>query len=266
MSAEKISSKIWKEIPEADNPFAASVCYCHGYDVYGEVLCKASWVEYLYLLFQGERPSIYQTRLLELLAIALANPGPREHSVRAAMNGAVGGSSNASSLMAALAVGSGSNGGSRELVVLMDIWSKCDQNMELWSRYLVAPPGEEGGADWVRPEHPPGFDPHGASCAKPVLQTLEGLARVPEAETLCWLQQHRIDLESIVDMPLSMMAVVAAVSIDLSLESEQAEMLYLLLRLPGAAVHALEQKQTGWRKYPFFSGAVELLDYPENNQ
>lgn len=79
MSTEKelIHTRIWAEEPETDNPFSAAACYCRGYDVYGELLNKASFVEYLYLLFIGERPAPKQAQLLERLAIALANPGPR---------------------------------------------------------------------------------------------------------------------------------------------------------------------------------------------
>ncbi|WP_217995141.1 hypothetical protein [Methylogaea oryzae] len=91
-SREVIHSRIWEETPEADNPFAAAACYCSGYDVYGDLLGKASWVEYLYLLFKRERPEPFQAALLETLAVALANPGPREASVHAAMSGGVGGS------------------------------------------------------------------------------------------------------------------------------------------------------------------------------
>jgi len=39
-------------------------------------------------------------------------------------------------------------------------------------------------------------------------------------------------------------------------------MLFLLLRLPGAAAHALEQKEHGWRKYPFFGDGLTLTDDP----
>jgi len=85
-----IHSRIWDEEPEPDNPFAAAACYCHGYDVYDDLLGKASWSEYIYLLFVGEKPSPGQARLLEGLVVAIANPGIRDHSVRAAMNGGVG--------------------------------------------------------------------------------------------------------------------------------------------------------------------------------
>jgi citrate synthase len=84
---EVIHTRIWEGIPEPDNPFAAAACYCSGYDVYGDLLGKASWIEYLYLLFKQERPTQEQARLLEGLAIAIANPGPCDHSVQAVMCG-----------------------------------------------------------------------------------------------------------------------------------------------------------------------------------
>jgi citrate synthase len=76
-------SRIWSEEAEADNPFEARACYCHGYDVYGGMLGKAGWAEALFLLFRGERPDGRQARLLEHLSVALLNRGPRDHSVRA---------------------------------------------------------------------------------------------------------------------------------------------------------------------------------------
>ena len=112
---EVIHTKIWKEEPEPDNPFAAAKCYCAGYDVYGEILQNATWIEYLYLLFKQERPSKEEAQLLEKIAIAIANPGIRSHSVRAAMCAGVGGSTAASALIAALATGAGNYHGSREI-------------------------------------------------------------------------------------------------------------------------------------------------------
>ncbi|MDH3609669.1 MAG: citryl-CoA lyase, partial [Gammaproteobacteria bacterium] len=76
---EVIHTKIWREEPEPDNPFAAKKCFCAGYDVYGDLLGKASWVEYLYLLFKLEKPTQEQAKLLEMIAVAIANPGIRDH-------------------------------------------------------------------------------------------------------------------------------------------------------------------------------------------
>jgi len=44
----------------------------------------------------------------------------------------------------------------------------------------------------------------------------------------------------------------------LGMDEDQGSMLYLMLRLPGAAVHALEQKQVGWKNFPFYGPAIEL--------
>ncbi|WP_201773488.1 citrate synthase family protein [Marinobacter similis] len=58
--------------------------------------------------------------------------------------------------------------------------------------------------------------------------------------------------------PLAMSGLAAAAMIDLSMDEDQGSMLYLMLRLPGAAVHALEQKKVGWKKFPFYGPAIEL--------
>ncbi len=258
-SEEVIHSRIWEETPEQNNPFAAAACYCAGYDVYGDLLGKASWVEYLYLLFRGDPPSVEEARLLEGLAVAVANPGPRDHSVRAAMSGGVGGSTSASSLMAALAGGAGQLGGAREVFLAMECWRACGQDLEAWVRRLSHPPRAERADVWPAMEHPPGFDPHGASCPTPVRQTLEYLARCGVGSALAWLQAHRDELEGGAGCPLAMTGIAAAAIIDLGFEPRQGEMLFLLLRLPGAAAHALEQQDFGWRRYPFFRNGLKLV-------
>ena len=257
-----IRTRIWEEEAEADNPFAARACFCHGYDVYGELLPKAAWVEYLYLLFVGERPGDRQTKLLERLAVALANPGPRDHSVRAAMNGGVGGSQHAACLMAALAVGAGQYGGAHEVARAMECWLACGTDSDSWHRRIEDPPVEERADVWLPMEHPPGFDPHGNVCPTPVRQTLAVLAQCSPGHALPWLAERRTELEEIAGCPLAMTGVSAAAFVDLGLDADQGEMLYLLLRLPGAAVHALEQRGYGWRRYPFFADAVHLEDDP----
>lgn len=259
---EVIHTHIWDEEPEPDNPFAAAKCFCHGYDVFGDMLGKASWIEYLFLLFAGERPTPQQAETLEGLAVALANPGLRDHSVRAAMNGGVGGSQNAACLMAALAVGAGGLGGGHEIAVAMENWIACGTSLTGWEERLRNPPQDERADTWMPMEHAPGFDPHGASCATPVRQTLTYLAQRSPGNALPWLDKQRTALEQITDSPLAMTGVAAAAFTDLGFDPPQGEMLFLLLRLPGAAVHSLEQRANGWRKYPFFGKALHLEDDP----
>ncbi len=260
---EVIHTKIWNEAPELDNPFAAKTCYCAGYDVYGDLLGKISWAEYIYLLFKLERPTKEQAKFLEAIAIAIANPGIRDHSVRAAMNAGVGGSTSASALMAALAVGAGQYGGAREVYSVMQCWQDCEQNIQQWEHRITNPLVEERADVWTAIEHPPGFDPNGVSCSTPIRQTLDYLGSLTEADSnLCWLNANRVRLEKAANFPLSMTCVIATACVDLKFTPQQGEMLFLFFRLPGAAVHALEQKQYGWRKYPFFGDGLKLQDDP----
>lgn len=255
-------SNIWQEEPEPDNPFAARVCYCHGYDVYGEILPQASWTEYLFLLFAGERPTPAQARLLDKLALALANPGVRDASVRAAMNSGVSRATHAATLIAALAVGSGQYGGAQEVEICMQLWQECGHDLQQWQARLLEPQPDTQADIWPPFEHAPGFDPNGESCPTPVVQVLDLLARLSDGQALKWLQGQRLQLERHVNAPLALSGVAAAAFVDLGLNRQQAAMLYLMLRLPGAAAHALEQRDFGWRKFPFFGKHIELDNDP----
>ena len=252
MSDDFIRTRLWREEPEADNPFAARAAYCGGYDVYGEMLGRARWVEMLYLLFRAEAPSPRQADLLEALAVALANPGPRDASVHAAMCGGTCGSPAASALMAALAVGAGNLAGGHEVFLAMEAWAACGTDLGAWQRRFAAPP-VAGMSTWPKPEHSPGFDPHGSGTATPVRQTLSCLAGISPGPRLAWLQANRATIEAAAGHPLALSGVAAAAFADLGFAPGQGEMLHLLLRLPGAAAHALEQREYGHKKFPFFA-------------
>lgn len=258
---ENIHTRIWQEEAEPDNPFLASVCYCSGYDVYGELLQKASWAEYLYLLFKLEQPAKWQAKLLERLMIALANPGPRDYSVRAAMSAAAGGSTAASTLIAALAVGAGQAGGAREVYTAMCTWLECGLNLEAWEKHLQGEPSTNKPEIWPEREYPAGFEPYGFTAALPVLQTLDCLDNIYTAGATGWLRKNREALEKYANKPLGMTGVISAALFDLELTPQEGEMMYLLLRLPGAAAHGLEQFMQ-WKKYPFFKKGLVLTNDP----
>lgn len=271
---EPITTAIWQETADDKDPFMAQSCLCAGFNVFEDLLGKASWVEYLYLLFQQEQASPAQAKLLNDIGVAIGNAGPRDHSIQAAMSAAAGGSTLASCLMAALAVGAGQLNGGHEIYHAVNIWQRCGRDLSLWQQtleeqhYLKYQQANNGHnfSVWPELEHPPGFAPHGSDCAKPVLQTLTHLAGIracpQENSALSWLLQHRQALEQASKMPLAMTGVVAAAFIDLGLDSQQAELLYLLLRLPGAAAHALEQHRLGWRDYPFHPQGIKLTNDP----
>ncbi|HVY31792.1 MAG TPA: hypothetical protein VHB79_34890 [Polyangiaceae bacterium] len=256
-----LQSRIALEEPEPDNPFAARAAYCSGYDVYGEMLGRATWADMTYLLFRGEAPSPAQAAALDILAVALGNAGPRDSAVHAAMCAGVGGSVAAASLMAALAVGSGSLGGSREVALAMQAWRDCKTDLGAWQRRWASPPREPVGV-WLPAEHPVGFDPHGVSTATPIKQTLARLAALDPHSRCAWLLAHLVEMERAAGHPLAMTGVAAAALTDLGLSPAAGEMLYLLLRLPGAAAHALEQAEVGHKRFPFYELKLEEAARP----
>lgn len=268
---ETITTSIWREEDDGIDVFSAHKCWCHGYDVFGQVLTRARFPEYLYLLITGARPSAAQARVLERTAIALANPGPRDVSVRAAMNAGAGGSTAASALIGALSVGAGLYGGARELYLAMLGVERCGEDLQAWRDFLPSlsdewhqelgsTPEQFGGTYWPEPEHAPGFEPYADKTSLRTLQYLDAVCGAGPASA--WLQQHLGDLEAAVENPISLLGVTAFAWRDIGLSAEQGEYLYLILRLPGAAAHALEQSTLGWRRFPFFREGLALSNDP----
>jgi citrate synthase len=256
-----ITTAIWQEEPEPANPFAARVARCHGYDVYGDMLGRAGWADMLFLLFSGEAPSTAQKALLEALAVALADPGPRNPAVHAAMCGGVAGAPAAACLTAALAVGAGGSGGAREVYRAVSAWLAARGELHPLARELARVVAEPAIETWPTAEVWPGFDAHSRACPLPVGQTLEHLAAISPGAALPTLKWGREDLEAGAGRGLAMTGVAAAAYVDLGLSPDAAEMLHLLLRLPGAAAHALEQRGLGYKKFPF--GGLDMLDDPQ---
>ncbi|SMF14786.1 citrate synthase [Alteromonadaceae bacterium Bs31] len=261
---ETFTSAIWSERAEADDPFTAAECRCAGYDVFGDLLGQVEWIEYLFLLFRKEPPSQPQKRLLNDLAVALAAQGPRDLATQAATSAAAGGSPMAACLMAALSVGAGQHGGAREVYHAVLCWESFAQDTKQWQRYLSQSWPLPDPSTWPDREHPAGFDPNGLACSRPTLQTLSRLASHPATPHLNWLRDKRPALETAASMPLALSGVAASAFFDLGFDAQQAEMLYLLLRLPGAAAFALEQHVEGWSSYPFHSEGLHLLNDPGN--
>ena len=257
-----INTRIWLEEAEPADRFATRAAHCHGYDVFGQMLGRAHWADMVFLLFRGEAPDAPQSALLDAVSVALANPGPRDPAVHAAMCGGVGGSTAAASLMAALAVGSGQCGGAHEVFLAMQGWRQCGDRIEAWrAHWLDLIDRPEPQADvWPAVSHAPGFEPHAQVASTVVRQALSCLAALSPGEALPWLHERREALELAAGRPLAMTGVAAAALTDLGLSPEQGEMLHLILRLPGAAVHALEQAGQGFKQFPFPS--LDLQDDP----
>jgi citrate synthase len=173
----------------------------------------------------------------------------------------VGGSTRASALIAALSVGAGNLGGARDVFAAMGNWVACGTDLVAWRERIRNPPVDERTDVWPPFEHTPGFDPNGAGCPTPVRQLLNHLTALDAGPVLPWLQQHRELLQQEADAPLAFSGVAAAALHALGFTPAQGEMLFLLLRLPGAAAHALEQEMN-WAQFPFFGDGLTLTDDP----
>lgn len=256
-------SQIWLDEAQEDDPFTAKASYCHGYDVFAQVIQKASYTDYLLLMFCGEKPSTQHSKLFEVLSIALANLGPRDASNRAAMNAGVGGAPAASCLISSLAIGAGQTGGCRETYVLTQWFEQLAIDKQLWKKQLKEPNSQRLREDiWDKFEHTPGFSPHGVSFPQTLMQLLDTLDSCGDFPVIKWLMASRVEFEKEVSAPMRLTFISAAVFYQLGFNAEQAEICALLLSLPGAAVHSLEAKNQGWKKFPFFGKSIELTDDP----
>ena len=263
-SSDVIKTRLWAEAAAAGDEFVADRCLAAGYDVYGDLLGQITWIEYLYLLFLREPPSAQSAKLLNDLAVALACHGPRDLGIQGAMSAAAAGSTAASSLVAALAVGAGQYNGARDVHDLMLFWAQRGSDLAHWQS-MLGHKKYAASTIWPARSHPPGFDPNLAVCGLPIVQTLTLLSRSPGAEHLRWLTTHRVALQECAGMPMGFSAIAAAAFLDLQLDAQRGEMLYLLLRLPGAAALAVEQHQRGWKDYPFHKNKLVLTDDPALN-
>lgn len=251
---------IWNE-EASENPFYAENSFCYGYNVFKDVLGKASYSEYLYLMFTGQRIAPYHEKLLEKLMIALAHPGIRHPSVHAAMCASVGGSRSAAALMASLAVGAGQSGGAHEVRLSLMLFQSTQQDLNTWAQTLKQVFDPQQIDVWFDPEHVPGFDPHLKTAAPTTLDALKHLADAagPESQTQ-WLLDNYQALEKETGNGVAITGVTAAALYDLKFTPELAEYFYLFARLPGAAVQAEEARQNGVKAFPFFHDALKLQD------
>jgi len=257
----KIKSNIWYEESEPTNPYRAQEVYCHGYNVFTELIHELTWIQMLFLLFKGELPNETQLKLLEQLSVAIANPGVRDCSVHAAMCGGVGGSTPAASLMASLAVSAGQFNGAKEVSLIIQGWSKGFLELVAWKNYLKSLTEKKDEGDiWLKLDHIVGFDSYIQTMGKPTLRLLESSYYISKncksisdlkCSAIKFLKENASELEKEIKNGIAMTSVIAAILFDIGFNAKESEFIYLILRLPGAAVHAIEQENFGYKNFPF---------------
>ncbi|PCJ22305.1 MAG: citryl-CoA lyase [Gammaproteobacteria bacterium] len=255
-----IYSTFWQENAQKENPFIAEECFCYGYNVYDDVLPNGSSAEFILLLFsQGQKPSVMASALFDKLTLFLANPGPRDPSVHAAMCSAVSKTTATAVLTSALAVGGGLLGGGHEVPYAMKQISEW-RNKGIPT--TIEAPEQDCVDVWLPFEHVPGFAPNEDRLSRPLAQGLSVLSKCSERGYLQWLSEHQAELQKIIGYPVATSGLAAAAFLDLGIEAYIAEQCYMMMRLPGVIAHAHDQHQLGFQKFPFFHDSLELEDDP----
>ncbi len=261
---ESIRTNICHETPSATNPFVAEKTLWHGYET-GK-LCEAyGWTEMLFLMSQGELPAPEQNRLLNRMMTFLANPGPRDAGVRAAMNCGVGKTPLSTILTTGLTVRGGMAEGAMHVDAAMRLLKgqlpadeqrsagQSDDAKQLIDAYRTFQQEHKDDEVVPWPEHPPGFGLYyGEKDSRAV--KLAGLVEGQCGNAM----QLALEIEAVLSgeekpVYLTLPGVVAAILCDLGFTPEHGAGVYMIAGSAGILAHGIEQLPRNWNEYPFWA-------------
>lgn len=246
--SKKITTKIWLEKPDNENPYNVSSSFCHGYSL-GELITKKRFSDVLFLLFQGELPEKDQAKFFEALQIGLINLGPRHPATRAAMNAGIGKTDLAHILPISLTVLGGEYLGAVEV----------ERSVRFLRKNLRRNPSEIANSlyeelDIQRPGDlhiAPGFGSRFGSidgAVKEVVQVLLSCKGVGQA--MDWANEFANSIANY-NMGWLSTGLAAAAFCDLGFQPRVGPGLYQLLCAPGLYAHGIEQAGKSLTDMPF---------------
>jgi len=261
---ERIRTAICLEQHSKCNPFVAEKTLWHGYDA--ETLgASRNWTEILFLLAQGELPTARQNLLLNRLMSSLANPGPRDAAVRAAMNCGIGKTPLPTILTTGLTVRGGMAEGAMHVEAAMRFLKgqlpankqhspdQPDYAEQLIGAYLAFQQQHQYDEVVPWPAVPPGFG----------LCYGERDARAVKLATAT--QEYRgrfyclaLDVESVLarrkpPVYLTLAGAAAMILCDLGFSPEHGAGIYMIAGSAGILAHGVEQLPRNWNEYPFWA-------------
>ena len=240
-------TRLWQEIPIADNPYLADSCRCQGYDIM-ELARKRSFPDTLFLLFQGELPTVGQAKVLETLLIAMINPGPRHPAVRAAMNAGVGKTHAQHLLPIGLSILGGGHLGGEEVVEAMEFLKKNRPHDPQGMATALLPTERPSEGDW---HIAPGFGSRFGAIDPMPGKLAALLSTIPASHE--YLQWGTDFVEATTPHNLGWLSpgVAAAAFCDLGFHPRAGAGLYQLLCSPGILAHGLELANKPITAMPF---------------
>jgi citrate synthase len=255
---EQISSAIWKETVDPDNPYLVSDAHCHGYS-HLELVNRRSFADVLFLLFRGELPSAEQHQLFEHLLLSCIHPGPRHNACRAAMNAAVSKTHVSHVLPLALNVFSGEWQGSHEVYQSMKFLSQAVTSDTLPSSKLDSCP-TDGKQNTEDHSIAPGFgsqygdiDPYSRKLADNLLTLAACGPHLKWATAFSELLSARKE-----GFRLSGLA--AAALLDLGFSPYEGELIFQIASAPGIAAQAAEKANAALTEMPFIPESRYVIE------
>lgn len=260
MSEIKVKTFNWKEMPST-NPYLASETNICGYDVYGDLIGNCNLSEFLLLLLKEEKPKSWEIALFNILAVSIANFGPRDPSIRSATCGGVSDSVPTATLISALCGGSGTYLGCAEVAVLSKQLDKLGIDVPAWINFLLDPKKEFERYYTHETKSIPGFFNNVLPAEDTIyIKMLNKLEETSESWALNFLKQNYKQFELYFQSALSPSFVIAATCVDLKIPTNKIEMIIGILKLPGAMYHAAENIKLSLKEYPKYSQEIKLRE------
>lgn len=246
--ATRIVTRIWQEEPLPENPYLASRCRCHGYDIL-ELMRKRSFVDVLFLLLNGELPTPKQSELLEALMIGLINPGPRHPATWAAMNTAIGRTNPAHILPVSMAVLGGDHlgGGQVEAGIRFLLKEQKNDPANCAAGLLNAQSPPDSG-DW---HIAPGFGSRYGGIDPLPQKIAAKLFRLPGSGSALSWGCGFVDAIKTAKLGWLTTGVAAAVFCDMGFHPRAGAGLFQLISGPGLLAHGLEMANKPMTSMPF---------------
>ncbi|EWH11180.1 hypothetical protein DS2_04965 [Catenovulum agarivorans DS-2] len=232
--AKKLSTKIWYEVADEQNPFVAKENYLFGYP-YEQLLAKKSYLEMLYLLFTGNLPNSEQKQLLQILFKGLMNFGPRDSATRASMLAGIGKSSPEHILPTGLLAMGGTYGAAEveHAYLLIEKMAKVEPK-EAADSLLHSMTADS-------PRVAPGFGSiYGEIDARTHSLLLKLIELSPDSKIFQWTEMlcQQLHKHNFGIVPTGLTAVVC---LKLGIGARESIGLYQLARAPGLLAHGMEQ-------------------------
>jgi len=254
---DKTRTNIWHELPSDNNPYIASVCHCHGYDLI-ELMQKRSFIEVFFLLYRGELPNQEQAQLLEKLMIALINPGPRHPATRAAMNAGVGKTDSVHILPIALSIMGGEHQGAACIEPAMRFIRKNTKHdpAELAQQFVTELSDDVEGDITIAP----GFgNRFGGIDQMPAHIAQLLIAEPASGKCMQWGQAFALSLNNN-NMGWHTTGLAAAVFADLGFQPRMGAGLFQLLSAPGLFAHGIELANKPTTAMPFIKDENYVIE------